>query len=153
MNTKNVKSVSFTLLELFLSIGSIIIIALMIIPFINRVFTITEKKVFVEFADLVYKNTVDDYINKDTDPNTCYVYDLKKDLNLDDLGSFEGYSIVKDNIVYLSIHNKDFAVSNIEYINKSFTDKYLEKFNNNNNFNVSDLLTLNECQNSEYISK
>lgn len=149
---KDVKSVSFTLLELILSIGSIIIIALMIIPFIANIFNVTEKKIFVEFADLVNKETLKKYNNLVVDKETCYVFDITKDLELDELGSFEGYSIVKDNHVYLSIHNKDYKVSNMEYYDKEYTNEFIVNYDNNN-YIIEEILSNIDCQTSEYMTK
>lgn len=146
------KDVKFTLLELLLSIICIIIISLVIIPFVSNIFNVTEKKVFIEFADSVYQRTSEksNTINKEID--TCYIYDINKDLDFDYLGSFEGYSVVKDKDIYLFIHNQEYMLINHKYISKINSDKSIKEFNENEYKLISFLSSIN-CQNSEYITK
>jgi hypothetical protein len=146
------KNIKFTILELFVSIACIVIISLLIIPFVSRIFTVTEKKVFVEFAKSVYQKTIDDAKNYEKEDDFCYIYDIKKDLKFDELGSFEGYSIVKDNSVYLFIHNQYYSVTNFKYSDIKLSMNDIKDYNSDT-FNLEDFVNSINCKNSEYISK
>jgi hypothetical protein len=146
------KDLKFTLLELVLSITCIIVIALIIIPFVSNIFKVTEKKVFIEFADSVYQKTLDLSNNLNKEEDVCYIYDITKDFNYDNLGTFEGYSIVKNDSIYLSIHNQVFMLDDYEYISKNDVD-YVTKEYNSLEFGLDDFLLNINCQNSEYMSK
>ena len=146
------KDVKFTLLELFMSIACIIIISLVIIPFVSNIFKITEKKVFIEFADSVYQKTLEKSNNIKKENGTCYIYDINKDLEYNDLGSFEGYSIVKENNIYLAIHNQEYMLAVYKYISKANANDSMKNFDSNN-FIIEDILSNLNCQNNEYMSK
>ncbi len=146
------KDLKFTLLELVLSITCIIVIALIIIPFVSNIFNVTEKKVFIEFADSVYQRTLENSNNLNKEEGTCYVYNITEDLNYDELGTFEGYSIVKDNSVYLTIHNQEYMLDNYKYVSKTDADDSMKDFDSNH-FIIKDILSNMNCQNSEYMSK
>ncbi len=146
------KDIKFTLLELILSVICIIVISLIIIPFVSNIFKVTEKKVFIEFADSVYQKTLDLSNNLNKEEDVCYIYDITKDFNYDNLGTFEGYSIVKNDSIYLSIHNQVFMLDDYEYISKNDVD-YVTKEYNSLEFGLDDFLLNINCQNSEYMSK
>ena len=146
------KDIKFTLLELILSIACIIVISLIIIPFVSNIFKVTEKKVFIEFADSVYQRTLDKSNSLKKEEDVCYIYDITRDLGFDDLGTFEGYSIVKNDSVYLSIHNQIYMLDNYKYISKNNADDEMKEYNSDE-FGLDDFLLDIDCQNSEYMYK
>ena len=146
------KDIKFTLFELFLSITCIIIIALLIIPFVDKLFEATQEKVFIEFTENLYQKTKANSKSIAKENNTCYIYDINKDFDYNNLGSFEGYSIVKNNIIYLYIHNQNYMLNNNGYNSKnSIKDSIVEY--DSDKYNIDDFLLSINCQNNEYISK
>jgi hypothetical protein len=143
----------FSLWELFLSIIGVVFIGIMIIPFINSLFRITEEKVFEEMLNNISEKTMDDY-NKYYNGSTydCVIYDIRKDLPFDNLGTYEGYSIVKDDSVYLSIHNKSFIVTNLLFVNKNNIIESASNFNDES-FNVDELVTNLKCKDYTMVEK
>ena len=142
------KKTSFTFIELVLSIACIIILGILIIPFISRIFIITEKKVFTEYIEIINEKTLEKVKESNKDFNTCYIYDISKDLDLKRNDSFKGYTVYYNGDVYLFIQNESFYLSGLKYTNKDTTNNNLKESKNNTNIQVEGL----DCQNNEYIS-
>ena len=142
------KKMSFTFIELLLSITCIIVIGLLIIPFISRVFILTEKKVFTEYIEIINEKTLKKVKESKKDFNTCYIYDISKDLDLKRNDSFKGYTVYYNGDVYLFIQNESYYLSGLKYTNKDTTNKNLKESKNNIEVNVEGL----DCQHNEYIS-
>ncbi|MBQ7241042.1 MAG: type II secretion system protein [Bacilli bacterium] len=142
------KKMNFTFIELLLSITCIIVIGLLIIPFISRVFILTEKKVFTEYIEIINEKTLKKVKESKKDFNTCYIYDISKDLDLKRNDSFKGYTVYYNGDVYLFIQNESYYLSGLKYINKDTTNKNLKESKNNIEVKVEGL----DCQHNEYIS-
>lgn len=142
------KKMSFTFIELLLSITCIIVLGLLIIPFISRVFILTEKKVFTEYIEIINEKTLKKVKESKKDFNTCYIYDISKDLDLKRNDSFKGYTVYYNGDIYLFIKNDSYYLSGLKYTNKDTTNKNLKESKNNIEVNVEGL----DCQHNEYIS-
>ena len=142
------KKMSFTFIELLLSITCIIVLGLLIIPFISRVFILTEKKVFTEYIEIINEKTLKKAKESKKDFNTCYIYDISKDLDLKRNDSFKGYTVYYNGDIYLFIKNDSYYLSGLKYTNKDTTNKNLKESKNNIEVNVEGL----DCQHNEYIS-
>ena len=142
------KKMSFTFIELLLSITCIIVLGLLIIPFISRVFILTEKKVFTEYIEIINEKTLKKVKESKKDFNTCYIYDIRKDLDLKRNDSFKGYTVYYNGDIYLFIKNDSYYLSGLKYTNKDTTNKNLKESKNNIEVKVEGL----DCQHNEYIS-
>lgn len=136
----------FSLLELFLSIIGLVFVCLMTIPFVNSLFKITETKVFEEMMSNISVKTMEDY-NKYYKDSTydCVVYNINKDLGFDNLGTYSGYSVVKEKVTYLSVHNKSFIVNNLLFVDKNSISNSTNRYNDEE-FNVDTIISNLKCK-------
>lgn len=143
----------FTIKDLILSITLTVCIGLIIIPFVNKLFKFSENKVFEEMLNNINDKTVEDY-NKYFKESTydCVIYNINEDLVFDDLGTYTGYSIVKNGSVYLSVHNKDISVNNVLFVNKNTIMDNSEKYNGED-FNIEDIVNKLECKDYTLVEK
>lgn len=143
----------FTLVELLLSLVLVVIIGLLIIPSVNKIFMITRSKAYEEMVNNFYSKTYDDYEkNYKNDTSDCVVYDISKDLGFDNIGTFAGYTIVKDNKVYMSIYNRFLILRNVPFTNKDDIIPYSKKYNNET-FRLNDLVNELGCKDYTSVNK
>jgi len=118
------KRKGFTLVELLAVIVILALLIVLAVPISNKVINDAKKKTFVKYVDKLYLDVINTYeADKASNPASnykCFLYDIKKDLDLDYTKDFEGYVVVVPSIdksqVYFTIHNKSYYIKHYKYI-------------------------------------
>ena len=103
----------FTLVELLAVIVILAIIMLIAIPAVLNTMQSANKSTFETYARRIANETqkkfTEDSLNNSN--TQAKIYNITKDLGIDNTGDFKGYSIVsqKTNTVYLTLYNKEYA--------------------------------------------
>lgn len=118
------KRKGFTLVELLAVIVVLALLIVLAVPVANKVINDTKKSAFAKYVDKLYLDVINTYeADKASNPASnykCYLYDIKKDLDLDNTKDFEGYVVVVPSIdkpqVYFTLHNKSYYIKHYKYI-------------------------------------
>ena len=107
------KNKGFTLVELLAVIVILAIIMIIAIPAVLNTMQSANKSTFETYARRIANETqkkfTEDSLNNSN--TQAKIYNITKDLGIDNTGDFKGYSIVsqKTNTVYLTLYNKEYA--------------------------------------------
>ncbi len=126
----------FTLVELLAIIVIIGILMTLAIPAVQSVINSSKKNTFIEYIGKI-ANTAQTKYNQDQldeiiGDNDNVIYNIKTDLNLANTGDYEGYVLVTEEKVYVTLYNKDYAVYGID------SSKTITKTDINNKYAVTD---------------
>lgn len=118
-----IKNKGFTLVELLAIITIIAILMLLIIPSVLSVIQVVKNKTFITYVEKVStiarQKTLKETLNKEDLENECFIYNLKTDLDLDNVGTFNGYVLVnpgdEDDKYYITLWNNDFMLIAYNY--------------------------------------
>ena len=126
----------FTLVELLAVIVILAIIMIIAIPSVLGTMTTARKKSFCEYVTKVYMAAENKYMAAQTlgtgkmghsytttiNGKTAYVYSVKTDLGLENVGDYEGYvGVVKPTgdmtkpIFYVALHDSNFVLKGTSY--------------------------------------
>jgi prepilin-type N-terminal cleavage/methylation domain-containing protein len=123
------KRKGFTLVELLAVIVIIALLIVVAVPITNTAINEGKKKSFAKYVDKLYFDVLSQY-EADKAANlrssySCYIYDIKKDLGLDNTKNYTGYVVVVPTSskpqVYFTIHDKSYYIKHYKYI-KEETD-------------------------------
>ena len=139
----------FTIFELFFALILVVAIGLLIIPSVNIIFLVARSKTYEEMVNNIVSKTSTKYKDEYAD-NTydCVIFNINKDLGFEDIGTYTGYTIVKDNTIYMSIYNRFLILQNVPFTKKEDILPYSKKFNHET-FDLNSLI--NELNCKDYI--
>ena len=113
------KNKGFTLVELLAVIVILAIIMIIAIPAVLNTMQSARRKTFLEYIDKVSINAETKYTSDQLEGlvsgNSSVIYNIKNDLNLSSTGDFDGYVLIDNNKVYVTLYNDEFAVYGLEY--------------------------------------
>jgi prepilin-type N-terminal cleavage/methylation domain-containing protein len=118
-----IKNKGFTLVEVLAVVVIIAILMLLIIPSVLGVIQLVKNKTFITYVEKVSaiarQKTLKETLNKEDLENECFIYNLKTDLDLDNVGTFNGYVLVNqgdyDNKYYITLWNNDYMLIAYNY--------------------------------------
>lgn len=114
------KNKGFTLVELLAVIVILAIIMVIAIPAVLETMTSAKRKSFGEYAMKVSTGAEKQYLEDQltSNPGTCVLYDIKKDLGFSSTGNYEGYVIVKmtnnDPKIYVTLKDNDYMIYGVD---------------------------------------
>jgi len=127
----------FTLVELLAVIVILAIIMIIAIPNVLDTMNRARRKTFIEYVLKVSNSTEDEYMKEQFTSgniNTCFVYDITKDLSLPSTGDYKGYTIVNNendnHVIYITLYDKEFMVYGVK--NSQIDDIEIQNFTNEN---------------------
>ena len=128
------KRKGFTLVELLAVIVILALLIVVAVPVTNKVIDNAKRKSFEKYIDKLYLDVINQYeADKTAKPGSsysCYIYDIKKDLGLDNTKDFAGYIVIVPSATkaqyYFTIHNKNYYIKHYKYI-KEETDSDTDK--------------------------
>ena len=106
----------FTLVELLAVIVILAIIMIIAIPAVLETMQSAQKKSFTEYATKVSTEAQKVYLKDqlESNPGTCALYNIKKDLGLSSTGDYDGYVLVKNendnHKIYVTLKNNDYMI-------------------------------------------
>ena len=116
----NINNNGFTLVELLAVIVILAIIMIIAIPAVLETMTSARRKSFSEYAMKVSTGAEKQYLEDQltSNPGTCVLYDIKKDLGFSSTGNYEGYVIVKmtnnDPKIYVTLKDNDYMIYGVD---------------------------------------
>ena len=121
--SNKIKNKGFTLTELLAIIVIIAILMVLIIPSVLGVMQLVKNKTFITYVEKVSivarQKTLKETINDEDVESECFIYNLKTDLELDDVGTFNGYVLVNqendDDKYYITLWNNDYMLIAYNY--------------------------------------
>ena len=139
----------FTLVELLAVIVILAIIMIIAIPSVLGTMTTARQKSFCEYVTKVYMAAQSKYMSAQTlgsdkmgnsytttiSGSTAYVYDITKDLGLENVGDYKGYvAVVKPNatdrlkpVFYVAIHDSNYVLFSGSGESKNYFYEYKEE--------------------------
>ncbi|MCR5483627.1 MAG: BspA family leucine-rich repeat surface protein [Bacilli bacterium] len=144
----------FTLVELLGVIVVLAIIMLIAIPAVLNVMTTAKRKSFAEYVDKVsslsQKQLSEDQMMGNKNGGTCYIYNVKSELGLNNTGDYEGWVLINpvDNDIYVTLFDKDFVIIGYHYSDSSLNmNDYIEKRSSSNEdkLTIDELCNLSSC--------
>ena len=117
------KHKGFTLVELLAVIVILAIIMLIAIPAVLSTLATARRKGFIEYVDKIYLTTQKQVLEEETlgKPITgCKTFYIKKDLGLNNTGSYDGFVLVKndgfsDIQYYITLHDDEYKIDSYLY--------------------------------------
>ncbi len=128
------KRKGFTLVELLAVIVVLALLITLAVPVTNKFINDAKKSAFSKYVDKLYSEAIKQYESDKTtslsDSYKCIIYDIKKDLGLDNTKDFTGYVVMVPSIdkpqVYITVRNKSYYIKHYKYI-KEETDSEEDK--------------------------
>jgi hypothetical protein len=103
------------------------------IAFIKMIYAMLDK----DKKKLISKQQIQEEIDLDDR--------ILQDLGFENLGTYSGYSVVKDKVTYLSVHNKSFIVNNLLFVDKNSISNSTSRYNDEE-FNVDTIISNLKCK-------
>lgn len=153
---KKLKEKGFTLVELIAVIVIIAILLLIAIPGVLNVVQVSKRKTFVSYVDkmgtLATEKRFKDALDGKSSENGCFIYNLKTDFDLSNVGTFQGYVLVNSTgekpTYYITLWNEDYMLIAYNYTDGiNFNNK---KISINDSIELFDSLKSNELK-PEYL--
>ncbi|MCR5483805.1 MAG: BspA family leucine-rich repeat surface protein [Bacilli bacterium] len=118
-----INSKGFTLTELLAVIVIISILMVLTIPSVLSVMQLVKNKTFITYVEKVStvarQKALKDTINEEDLESECFIYNLKTDLDLDNVGTFNGYVLINqendDDKYYITLWNNDYMLIAYNY--------------------------------------
>ena len=109
----------FTLVELLAIIVILGILMTLAIPAVQRVLKSSQKKTFVEYAEKIAQTAQTKYnqdiMKEEISDSDSVIYDVKKDLKLSSTGDYNGYVLVTEDKIYVTLYDNNYAVYGVDY--------------------------------------
>ncbi|MCR5483954.1 MAG: BspA family leucine-rich repeat surface protein, partial [Bacilli bacterium] len=120
---KRLKEKGFTLVELLAVIVILAIIMLISIPAVLDTVQVSRRKTFVSYVDkigtLATEKWFKDALDGKSSENGCFIYNLKTDFDLSNVGAFKGYVLVNQTggkpTYYITLWNEDYMLIAYNY--------------------------------------
>ena len=120
---KKLKEKGFTLVELLAVIVILAIIMLIAIPAVLNTVQSAKRRSFVTYVDKVGKVATEKWLKDAIDgkrsENGCFIYNLKTDFDLSNVGTFKGYVLVNSTggktTYYITLWNEDYMLIAYNY--------------------------------------
>jgi type IV pilus assembly protein PilA len=147
----------FTLVELLAVIVILAIVMIIAIPAVLETMENARKKTFSEYAMKVSTGAEKQYLEDKlvSNPGTCVLYNIKKDLGFSNTGNYDGYVVIKMTNngykIYLTLKDNNYMIYGVDGTNLENVE--LKRYVDGEYLSDVNLLSVAKCEKYSVVKK